>query len=144
MLALHKGIVRIGFSLIMRMFFKIFFNSKFFRFCIVGGVNTLFTVSIIFIMIHLNYGPYFSNAVGFSGGIILSFIMNSILTFKERIKFERFIKFLITCGMCYSLNFFVLFLVKLLYPNVMFVNQLLGMLVYTGSNFYISKKWAYK
>lgn len=144
MLALCTDIVRNDFKCIKPMKLTIFFHSKFFRFCIVGGANTLFTALIIFIMIHLDYGTYFSNAAGFSGGMLLSFIMNSIFTFKERIAIKRFIKFLITCGLCYLLNLSVLFFVKFLYPNVIFANQILGMLVYTGSNFYISKKWAYK
>jgi putative flippase GtrA len=60
-------------------------SKQFIKYGLVGILNTIITIIIIFSMMKLlNFSYIFSNAVGFIFGFINSFILNRIWTFKSK------------------------------------------------------------
>lgn len=75
---------------------KVFFTKSFILFIIIGCINTL--SSIIFSYIYSLAGDKFiSFILGYATGIIISYVLNSFVTFKEQLSVSKFIKFFISC-----------------------------------------------
>ena len=74
---------------------KMFFNPDFFTFVAIGGINALngFWISIVYSIIINN--PIISYIFGFFTSLIISYILNSLLNFKEKLHIIKFIKFAI-------------------------------------------------
>lgn len=58
-------------------------TPEFVKYCIVGGGNTLLTAVVIMTLTFFGLSLFLSNAIGYVVGIIFSFVMNSIFTFKK-------------------------------------------------------------
>ena len=79
------------------------------KYAIVGVMNTLLTLAVIFICKSLlGVNPYISNALGYIVGLINSFLWNRSWVFRRRDgKLSRqAILFLIGFAVCYGLQFF--------------------------------------
>lgn len=119
-------------------------NNQLVRFCIVGFVNTVTTMLIIFILMHIGFSLYISNGLGYICGIVISFLMNSKFTFLVRLKLTRFIKFLVTVAISYAFNVLTIkYTIDFLSFNE-YLSQFSGMAIYTISCFIINKLWAMK
>lgn len=126
-------------------------NSKDFihqaiKFGIVGISNTLLTAIVIWIclkLFHLN--DTFSNVIGYTIGLINSFIWNKKWTFSSDGKVSvTFLKFLFVFAISYILQFGVLqFLLKFAGTNN-YVCHLLAMILYTVINFILNKVFTFK
>ncbi len=114
------------------------------KYILVGLANTLLTLTIIFILTYLHFNLYIANAIGYSYGILLSFILNSFFTFSVNFKITRLIKFLITCLICYFINITAINFFLIIYPTKIYLAQLFGMGLYTITGFIINKLWAMK
>ena len=75
---------------------KMFFSREFLAFLIVGVINTL--SNVIFSTIYSLFIPDTTLAFfpGYITSNVVSYILNSYITFKERLSFVRFIKFFIS------------------------------------------------
>lgn len=82
---------------------------RFAKYCTVGVLNTLLCLGVIFIcksLLELN--PYVSNALGYTAGVINSFLWNRKWVFNSNGHvFNEAIKFLCGFGICYGLQFIV-------------------------------------
>ncbi|MFF5993861.1 GtrA family protein [Lysinibacillus sp. KU-BSD001] len=89
-----------------------FMNKEFFRFLIVGGINTV-TTYIIYALFLLFLEYNFAYIISYVSGIIVSFILNGKFVFKVHLTLEKAIKFPLVYVVQYMINFLVLnFLIK--------------------------------
>ena len=101
---------------------KMFFSKEFIMFLIVGGINTI--NGVLFSML---YGAIIKNAniafaVGYITSTVISYILNSFLTFKERLSPVKYVKFFIS----YIPNFIIQNLVVIVVYNIMGMNKLIA------------------
>ena len=112
--------------------------KEFLKYNIVGVINTLIGFGLIFILMFLGVNPILSNAVGYLIGSIISFILNSRYTFKEKNpNRELTIAFFLTLLLSYFLNYITLNY-TLGYFNP-YIAQIISGVVYTVSSFLIMK-----
>ncbi len=80
--------------------------SQFVKYIIVGGMNTLVTLAVIFILKSMfGLNPYFSNAVGYAAGLVNSFLWNRGWVFhSEGKRIGEAARFLLGFGLCYLLQ----------------------------------------
>lgn len=126
-------------------------TSPFLRFLIVGILNTIIGLGMIFFLLHVaGLGYWLSTFFGNSVGAICSFLLNRSFTFKSNVPFMygsiRFIAVILICYVAsYSLS-----------PNLANLFQrngiisendlavLFGMILYTGSNYIGQKHFVFK
>ena len=84
-----------------------FFDITFYKFVIVGIINTLFGTSIMFIfynVFHLSY--WISSASNYFFGSILSYVLNRYFTFNNRVNSHKtIIRFILNISFCYLLAY---------------------------------------
>ena len=84
-----------------------FFDITFWKFIIVGVVNTLFGTAIMFVfynVFHLSY--WISSASNYFFGSILSYFLNKYFTFKSRDNSGKsIVRFVINITVCYLLAY---------------------------------------
>jgi putative flippase GtrA len=94
----------------LRMLLMKFTNKEFLRFVISGGVNTVFTYILYLIFISkLNYALAY--AISFVCGIILSYLMNSLFVFREKLSMSKMLKFPVVYIVQFGISEFFLYLV---------------------------------
>ncbi len=119
---------------------------QFFKFGVVGVINTLITALVIWILLKVfHFSDYFSNIVGYIAGLINSFIWNRKWTFAGNHKIKDTVfKFIITFAISYLLQLGNLYLL-LNYTNIdAYFCQLLSVVVYTIANFVLNKFYTFK
>ncbi|UKH29190.1 MULTISPECIES: GtrA family protein [Actinobacillus] len=116
------------------------------KYILVGLLNTVITVFIIFILMYWGLDVYISNVIGYSIGIIVSFIINSKFTFSTTLTTIRFIKFILNCSVCYLVNVITISIILSFSQDIiyMYISQLCGMAMYTVSGFFLNKLWVMK
>lgn len=120
--------------------------KQFVKYGLVGVINTIITISIIYIFMKLlNVSYIISNVVGYLFGFINSFVLNKIWTFKSKksIEKERFF-FILIFVICYSIQlvFLVILKEKLLIKSE--YAQIIAMGFYTVLNFVGNKYITFK
>ena len=124
---------------------KLFFEAI--KYGMVGVVNTLLTLVIIWLMRSILGAPLvLSNATGYTLGFINSFVLNRSWTFKKNKDSWKkgFIKFLIAFLICYAIQLgFVLLLKNWTILREIYIT-ILGMIVYTGTNFLLNKYFTFR
>ncbi|EOQ48435.1 TPA: GtrA family protein [Citrobacter braakii] len=119
-------------------------TPEFVKYCIVGGGNTLLTAVVIITLTFLGLSLFLSNAIGYAVGIIFSFVMNSIFTFKKKVCPRNLLRFMLVCFICYIVNVVVMKIALASGVENYYVVQSLGMIFYTILSFFINKKWSMK
>lgn len=78
-------------------------DKTFFKFILVGVINTAFGTSIMFIAYNfLGFGYWISSAANYILGSILSYILNKHFTFENKSKsILTIVKFIINIVLCY-------------------------------------------
>ncbi len=89
------------------MMFKKFLDITFLKFILVGVINTLIGTAVMFLCynaLHFNY--WFSSAMNYIVGSIVSYFLNKYFTFqnKER-SWKIIIKFIINISICYLIAY---------------------------------------
>lgn len=98
---------------------QIFFNRQFIYFLIIGCVNSL--SGIVFSWIYSAImGPIVAFIPGYISGIMVSYILNSIFTFKETLSIEKLFKFALST----IPNFLIQFIAVLIIVNVLGLHKL--------------------
>ncbi len=91
----------------MKDFLLKFFDITFWKFIIIGVVNTLFGTLVMFVaynVFHLNY--WISSASNYVFGSILSYFLNKHFTFKSTDKsFKSVLLFVINITLCYLIAY---------------------------------------
>jgi putative flippase GtrA len=119
--------------------------DQFFKYSIVGILNTALGLTVIFLLynvLHVNY--LLSNIGGYFVGLINSFLWNRNWTFNSQKHFSKeVLPFLMVFGFSFVLNFLVVLLsveVFKIRPNFA---QIMGIAVYSITNFMINKNWTF-
>lgn len=117
------------------------------RFGIVGVINTLITLIVIYVLQELLHVKYtVANLVGYIAGVINSFFWSKLWVFKKlNSNFMReAVLFLVSFGICYGIQFVaLLILVETLHMADTWA-QLVSMVVYTLCNFAMNKCITFK
>ena len=129
-----------------------FFDSSFFRFLIVGCINTLVGYGVMFGLYNLAGCSYWiSSAANYFFGSILSFVLNKRFTFQNQDSIGKTApKFVLNILVCYLVAYGIAKPVTLwlfsgfsqqLAENVA---MLLGMVLFTGLNYVGQRFFAFK
>jgi len=112
--------------------------KEFLTYNAIGIINTLIGFTLIFMLMYLGVSAEKSNAMGYSIGAIISYILNSKYTFKNTSHSTvRMVKFFAVLGLAYLLNFITL---QMLLPSInAYTAQLFAAIVYTVSAFVLAK-----
>lgn len=131
-----------------------FFDVKFFRFVIVGIINTVFGTAIMFLLYNLaSFGYWGSSAVSYILGSILSFFLNKSFTFgnkesmvKTALRFSANIAvcYLLAYGISKPLMAWVLYNASLSRSIVDQLSMLFGMALFTMLNYAGQRFFAFK
>lgn len=84
---------------------------QFVRYCIVGALNTMVCLGVIFVCKSLvGVNPYLSNILGYAAGLINSFLWNKQWVFRTHGGYSReALRFLAGFALCYVLQLAVVF-----------------------------------
>lgn len=110
------------------------------RFGFVGLLNTAIALSLIWLLMVAGASPYVANLAGYALGLVISFTLNRIWTFRQRgpVKWTQVIQFLLACGASYLLNLATVAL-ALQAGTPSYPAQIAGVPVYTACFFLMSK-----
>lgn len=88
-------------------FVKQFFDIKFWKFILVGIINTIVGMGlqfVIFNLFHLN--EWVSSIIGYVVGSIVSYFLNKFFTFKNQEKgIKPVLKFALNIAVCYTISY---------------------------------------
>jgi len=117
------------------------FLYQFLKFGIVGILNTLITLICIFILMKIFKVSYIiSNIIGYAWGLINSFILNKIWTFKSKGDTKKeSILFILVYLITYILQLGLLILLKEVIHINADIAQIIGMIFYTITGFILNK-----
>lgn len=113
------------------------------RFGVVGALNTLVTLSIIYaMMLFFKCSAGIANAIGYAVGIMCSFVLNWIWTFKSTRSISHVLpKYAIGFAISYLINLaVVLSTVRVFDP---YLSQIFGSVAYSIVFFFASRFFVY-
>lgn len=83
-------------------------SKQFLKFVISGGINTLATYLVYLLLLgFLSYS--ISYTISYVSGIFLSYYLNTVFVFKEKVLFRKFLKFPIVYLVQYLINLLMLY-----------------------------------
>ncbi|WP_416325212.1 GtrA family protein [[Eubacterium] hominis] len=122
---------------------KFFMNKEFLIFVIIGVVNT-FNGTLFSYLYSSFMNENIAFIFGYVSGLFISYLLNSYITFKERLAFHRFIKFAIS----YIPNFIIQNIVVIVVINIMGLHKLiaygLAAIIGVPVTFFFMKVFAFK
>ena len=158
----------------MKKFLKSFFDAKFLTFIIIGAINTVVGMSIMYGMYFLadhfhwyngiaaSYGIkaedinfWVSSAMNYSLASVLSYILNKNITFKSKGNTGKSIlRFAINIAVCYLISYgiarpFTSWFMGTFFPSVdhkivEYLTMFVGMVFFTGCNYIGQRFFAFK
>lgn len=118
--------------------------TKFLRFLLVGMINTLLGLSVIFMFLHVfDQGYWISTFFGNAAGMICSYLLNRSFTFKSTISFWKGgSTFFLASGICYFFSYWLAEKIVIITSDhyLREIAVLVGMIFYTLSN-YLAQKY---
>ncbi|WP_438348920.1 GtrA family protein [Paenibacillus sp. FA6] len=84
-------------------------NRQFLKFVISGGINTLVTY-LVYLLLLLIFNYSLAYTLSYVSGIFLSYYLNTVFVFKEKVSFRTFLKFPIVYLVQYLVNLFMLYI----------------------------------
>lgn len=127
-----------------------FLNQKeriktFLKYLFVGFINTIVGFGLIFILMFIGISPELSNFIGYMVGIVVSYTLNKIYTFKSKAHPKKeFPRFILSLLAAYCLNFLTLmFCIRIIHISS-YISQIISGAVYTTSGFLFVKIFAFK
>ena len=100
---------------------KTFLNKEFIIFIIIGVINTFNGVVFSYIYSKL-LNENIAFIFGYISGLIIGYILNSYITFKEKLSIIKFIKF----ATSYIPNFIIQNLVVIIAFNILGINEIIA------------------
>jgi putative flippase GtrA len=121
---------------------------EFIRFSIVGIVNTLVNLAVLFILTEF-FGVYYiiSAIFAFLAAVTNSFILNKIWTFKYKSKKDihiRYFQFLIVSIIAFIVNMLILYVFTEYFNFYYMLSQIIGVACNLIINFLGNKLWTFK
>lgn len=119
--------------------------KQFSRFVAVGVFNTILGYGVIFSCSYLaGMSPELSNAVGYTVGLILSYILNRNYTFSSRqSRRGEIIRFLSIFVFAYALNFIALLIMIYKFNMHEIASQIIAGLFYTIISYLMNKFYVF-
>jgi len=111
--------------------------KEFLTYNFVGIFNTIVGFGIIFVLMFFGLDAKISNAIGYTIGAVVSYILNSRYTFKSQTSVSLALKFFGVLLVSYIINFVVLSYM-LVYTDA-YISQIISGIVYTLSSFVLAK-----
>ena len=116
--------------------------KQFFRYSLVGLINTAVGLGLIILLMYLGMDPVLSNVIGYGIGMILSYILNKRYTFTyKNHNLGIVIKFFTVLCIAYLLNYMVL--MTLLTTANPYTAQAVSAVVYTMSAFLLMRGFVF-
>lgn len=136
----------------MKKFISAFFDKQFLKFCLVGAANTIVGTAVMYgLRFGFDCGYWFSSAMNYVVGSILSYFLNKYFTFNSRGQsWQEIARFVLNIAVCY---FVAYGLAKPLVTAVLAnagedlrdaVAMLAGMVIFTGLNYLGQRFFAFK
>lgn len=119
-------------------------RREFLTFCVIGGANTLVHGAVVVVLTgQLGINQVTSNICGFLAANFVSFILNSILTFRVPVVFMNYFKFL--SSSLVTLGIIVVLSSVTEYFSINYLYALVGLIVLSPIlNFLILKRFAFR
>lgn len=134
-------VVTFGWSILCCLRQELNLSTQLLRFIIVGILNTIIGLSVIYLCIYLGFNNYLSNIIGYMVGLSISFVLSKYYVFNtqnnNQIFYKQFIKFILIFIIAYSINIIVLFIA--LNYMTSYTAQFIAMVAYTVINFILNK-----
>lgn len=131
-----------------------FFDIKFWKFILVGVLNTIFSAVVMFLLYNIaSFGYWGSSVISYILGSILSFVLNRNFTFENSGSVSgTAVKFVINVAVCYFIAFCISKpLVEVLLSNIQLsvsikeqIAMLFGMVLFTLLNYVGQRFFAFK
>lgn len=127
----------------MKSLFRKFFDRTFWKFILVGVVNTIFGTGIMFVFYNVFHFSYWvSSASNYFFGSILSYILNRLFTFQNNTAATKTLpRFVINISLCYLIAYgmakpLVLYILSDLTQEIQEnIAMLVGMCLFVGLNY---------
>ncbi len=118
---------------------------SFFRFIVVGCVNTGIGYGIIFGgMYLLNLSPEVSNILGYGFGLVVAYILHRYFTFQsEGLYVREFTRFIIMFLIAFILNFITLLVLVRFFGINKDLSQLISGIIYVISTYIMSNRFVF-
>ncbi|GGH64005.1 membrane protein [Paenibacillus silvae] len=113
-------------------------NKEFLKFLISGGINTLATYLMYLLLLHF-YNYSISYSISYVAGIFLSYYLNSVFVFKEKISFRKFLKFPLVYIVQYLVNMLMMYILVEFAQMLAQIVPLVAMVVTVPITFLLSK-----
>lgn len=124
--------------------FKIIFK-QFFKFGIVGVINTLSSWLFYYSLLFLNVHYIFSTTIGYMLSSIIGFILNKYWVFKNKNRVSSsLIKYIITYGSSYLLNVGLMYLFVDILNISDKISPIIVLFFTVPYNYIFSKLWVFK
>lgn len=119
---------------------------QFLMFFLVGILNTILGYTIIFALMYLmGFNPEFSNLIGYSVALIVSYFLNRKFTFKSTQKrHAEAIKFITAFLIAYAINFIVLVILFRLFNINSALSQIFAGICYVAVSYALNKFYVFK
>ena len=135
----------------MRRILSSFFDATFLKFMIVGVVNTLVGIAVMFFCFNvLAWSYWVSSALNYMVGSIVSYLLNKRYTFQQKGNdWHTVWKFIVNVSVCYVLAYglakpFVAWLLSGVTTNIQGNAALfVGMVLFVGFNYIGQRFWAF-
>lgn len=98
-----------------------FLTPQFIKFVCIGVINT-FVGTFFSTLYSIFFDHNIAFGFGYVTGLLVSYTLNSIFTFKEKLKFNKFIKFVIAS----MPNFAIQYIVVLIVINILGLHQIIA------------------
>jgi len=122
--------------------------NQFIKFALVGVINTLVNLAVLYILTDI-FGIYYliSAIFAFLIAVTNSFILNKLWTFKESISYKtssRYIKFVLISVIALVINLIILYILVEYYAIWYIYAQIIGVCSNLIINFFGNKLWTFK
>jgi putative flippase GtrA len=114
------------------------------RYGLVGVANNFVGLLVIYAALKLGLSPIVANIIGYSVGLITSYLGNKKFTFANSKKSSGKKGFIISFGIAYSLNLIVLIACAKLGEIHKLIPQIFAVVAYSFSFFILMKFWIFK
>ncbi len=118
---------------------------SFIKYLLVGVINTIVGLGIIFTLMYCRFTPEIANIIGYSVGIIVSYILNKYFTFHSNNSHKKdFFRFVIAMGIAYVINLIVLSVSYRYFGINKYISQIIAGICYTISGYVLNKFYTFR
>ncbi|MBA9086786.1 putative flippase GtrA [Fontibacillus solani] len=118
--------------------------GQFFKYGLVGVIGTVTHTGILWLLTEqTGLNPLLSSILGYLLSLLISYYLNSILTFKRSITLKFFIKYATVSSFGLFVNITILFIFENILLMHYMIGQIISIVVVPILNFTLNKYWAF-